>query len=69
MKEKLSYVSPLARVEMEALEAGQEWTRRKIERDLQKLADNHGDLSPLDQTTADSDPSAPDPFDDECRSS
>ncbi len=32
-------VSPLAEVELEALEAGREWTRRRIERNLQKLAD------------------------------
>ena len=40
-------ISPLARVEIQALEAGCEWTRRKIQRDLQKLADQQGDFSPL----------------------
>ena len=46
-------ISPLARVEMEALEAGREWTRRKIQRDLQKLADQQGDLSPLNPPDVD----------------
>ncbi len=39
-------VSPLAEVELEALEAGREWTRRRIERNLQKLADEQGAISP-----------------------
>ena len=43
-------VSPLAEVELEALEAGREWTRRRIERNLQKLADElRGDFPPLSQ--------------------
>ena len=39
-------VSPLAEVELEALEAGREWTRRRIERKLQKLAHGQGAISP-----------------------
>ena len=46
MSKQQSRVSPLARVEMEALEAGREWTRHKIERDLQKLADKQGEFPP-----------------------
>ena len=39
-------VSPLAEVELEALEAGREWTRRRIERNLQKLANGQGAIPP-----------------------
>ncbi len=46
--------SPLAEVELEALEAGREWTRRRIEKKLQKLADDQGDVSPPDPPAADS---------------
>lgn len=53
MDKKSSRISPLARVEMEALKAGREWTRQKIERDLQELADQDADLSPLKQPAAD----------------
>jgi len=57
MNKHKTRISPLARVEIQALEAGREWTRRKIERDLQKLAGQQGDLSPLDPP--DIDPNAP----------
>jgi hypothetical protein len=56
-------ISPLAQVEIQALEEGREWTRRKIERDLQKLADQQGDFSPLERPGADPDPPASDPAD------
>ncbi len=48
--------SPLAEVELEALEAGREWTRRRIEKKLQKLADDQGDVSPPERAAADSPP-------------
>ncbi len=48
-------VSPLAEVELEALEAGRDWTRRRIERSLQKRADEQGAISPPE-------PSAHDPL-------
>ena len=47
MKKQPKRISPLAQVEIQALAAGREWTRRKIERDLQKLADQQGEISPL----------------------
>jgi hypothetical protein len=53
-------ISPLAQVEIQALEEGREWARRKIERDLQKLADQQGEFSPLDQPSLDPDSPAPD---------
>jgi hypothetical protein len=53
-------ISPLAQVEIQALEAGREWTRRKIERDLQKLADQQGGFSPLDRPSVDPDSPASD---------
>lgn len=55
MKKQPKRISPLAQVEIQALAAGREWTRRKIERDLQKLADQQGEISPLKRPTADSD--------------
>jgi hypothetical protein len=57
MTDSTTRISPLARVELEALEAGREWTRRKLERDLQKLADQEGGFSPRGQCKAD--PRAP----------
>jgi hypothetical protein len=39
-------ISPLAEVEMETLEEGREWTRRRLERKLQRLADSQGAVSP-----------------------
>ena len=39
-------ISPLAEVEMETLEEGREWTRRRLERKLQRLADSQGAISP-----------------------
>ena len=39
-------VSPLAEVELETLEEGREWTRKRLERKLQRLADSQGAISP-----------------------
>ena len=47
MKEKpRRAVSPLAEVERETLEEGREWTRRRLERKLQRLAEEQGAISP-----------------------
>lgn len=39
-------ISPLAEVEMETLEEGREWTRRRLEKKLQRMADRQGAISP-----------------------
>lgn len=39
-------ISPLAEVEMDTLEEGREWTRRRLEKKLQRLADSQGAISP-----------------------
>jgi len=39
-------ISPLAEAEMEALEVGREWTRKYLQRRLQRLADRQGAISP-----------------------
>jgi len=39
-------VSPLAEVELETLEEGREWTRKRLEKKLQRLADRQGAISP-----------------------
>jgi len=39
-------VSPLAEVEMETLKEGQEWTRKRLEKKLQRLAESQGAISP-----------------------
>jgi hypothetical protein len=57
MDKRQSRRSLLAEVELEALEAGREWTRRRIERNLQKLADKDGRISPLRRGCAGSPPS------------
>jgi len=41
--------SPLAEAEMAALEAGREWTRQKLQKDLQLQADELGEFSPLER--------------------
>ena len=41
------FLSPLAEAEMEVLEEGREWTRRRLEKKLQKMADADGGFSPL----------------------
>jgi hypothetical protein len=45
-------LSPLAEVELEALAAGREWTRRRIEKNLQALADDQGKVSPPERAEA-----------------
>ena len=52
MKNCKKHVSPLAEVEQETLEEGREWTRRRLERKLQKMAERQGALSPPQPTTA-----------------
>lgn len=54
MHKRQKKLSPLAEVELEALEAGREWTRRRIERNLQKHADQQGAISPPERSAADS---------------
>ena len=39
-------VSPLAEVELRILEEGREWTRRRLQEELQKLADSQGAFPP-----------------------
>jgi hypothetical protein len=47
MKEKpRRAISLLAEVEMETLEEGREWTRQRLERKLQRVADRQGAISP-----------------------
>jgi hypothetical protein len=46
MKKPMRAVSPLAEVEMETLEEGREWTRRRLERKLQAMAERQGAISP-----------------------
>ena len=45
-------LSPLAEVELEALEAGREWTRRRIAKNLQRLAGEQGKISPPERSDA-----------------
>ena len=52
MKNSKKHVSPLAEVEQETLEEGREWTRRRLERKLQKMAECQGAISPPESTTA-----------------
>jgi hypothetical protein len=42
-------ISPLAEAEMEVLEEGREWMRRRLERKLQRVAEAEGDFSPLER--------------------
>ncbi len=39
-------VSPLAEAELETLEEGREWMRKRLEKKLQRLADRQGAISP-----------------------
>jgi hypothetical protein len=52
MKNSKKRVSPLAEVELETLEEGREWTRRRLERKLQKMADRQGAISPPEPMAA-----------------
>ncbi len=45
-KKRQRAVSPLAEVELETLEEGREWTRKRLEKKLQRLADRQGAVSP-----------------------
>ena len=40
--------SPLAEAELAALEVGREWTRQRLQKDLQRQADALGGFSPLE---------------------
>jgi hypothetical protein len=46
MSEAKRMVSPLAEAELEVLEEGQEWMRRRLEKKLQRLAERQGAVSP-----------------------
>ena len=50
-KERRS-VSHLAEAEMETLEVGWEWMRRRLEEKLQRLADSQGAVSPPQPASA-----------------
>ena len=50
MKNSKKHVSPLAEVELETLEEGREWTRRRLERKLHKMAQSQGAISPPEPT-------------------
>ena len=52
MKKPMRAVSPLAEVEMETLEEGREWTRRRLERKLQQMAQGQGAISPPEPARA-----------------
>jgi hypothetical protein len=52
MESNQKRLSPLAEVELEALEAGREWTRRRIEKNLQRLAEEQGAISPPERPAA-----------------
>jgi hypothetical protein len=43
---KHNKIPSLFEVEMETLEEGREWTRRRLEQKLQKLAEQQGAISP-----------------------
>jgi hypothetical protein len=69
MEKRTKRISPLAEVEIEALEAGQEWTRRRIEKSLQRLAAAQGGISPPEPTAVDPVPEDQAPGDDNCGTS
>ena len=52
MKKHKRSVSPLAMVEMEVLEEGREWMRRRMQDRLQRLANEQGAVSPPERQTA-----------------
>ena len=59
MKKHKRSVSPLAMVEMEVLEEGREWMRRRMQEKLQRLADEQGAVSPPEQPAAQEHEDAP----------
>jgi len=65
MEKRRKRLSPLAEVELEALDAGREWTRRRIEKRLQRLAAQQGEVSPPERLAASSLPTDEDSADDE----
>jgi hypothetical protein len=52
MSEEKRTVSPLAEAELEVLEKGQEWMRRRLEKKLQRLAEGQGAVSPPEPPAA-----------------
>ncbi len=46
------FLSPLAEAEMEVLEEGREWMRRRFKEKLQKMADAEGHFSPLERNAS-----------------
>ena len=58
MKKPPKTISPLAELEMEALEEGREYTRRLLAKKLQKFADQHVALSPPQRSAAEERPMA-----------
>lgn len=66
-KKRQRAISPLAEVEMEALEVGREWTRKYLQRRLQRLADRQGAISPPQRSATAEGLGDPDHPDDEGR--
>jgi hypothetical protein len=60
MKNPSKSISPLAALELEALEEGREYTRRLLAKKLQKFADQSGALSPPERSAAEEHPAPPD---------
>lgn len=52
MEQSKTKLSPLAEVERRVLKEGQEWMRRRMAEELQKLADEQGGFSPLGRPAA-----------------
>ena len=51
--------NPLYELELEVLEEGREWMRRRLEQKLQKIAQAEGRLSPPERSAAQKHPPAP----------
>jgi hypothetical protein len=51
MEKTKKTTSPLFDLEMDTLEEGREWTRKRLEKKLQKLADKQSAISPPKRTT------------------
>lgn len=49
MDKKQKTISPLAEAEMEVLEGGREWMRKRLEKKIQRLADKESAISPQTQ--------------------
>jgi hypothetical protein len=50
--ESIPKLSPLAEVERRILAEGQEWMRQRMQQELQALADEQGEISPLKRPAA-----------------